>query len=110
MLRRVVATEVIEVTEIGSAAEPRGGEVAAALDTFYDTLGGDGYAEDSIRVYSGLSDATAIPEVDQHVFEPPPGLRVPVEPGADQDGVEQAGLDQAGLDQSGWGARSRVGR
>lgn len=39
------------------------------LDVLYDMLGGDGYAEDSVRVYAGLSDASAIPDA-QEGWEP----------------------------------------
>jgi len=59
-------------------------EVRSALDTLYDMLGGDGYAEDSPRVYRGLSDAAAVPVVDEHDFEPTSHLRVPAEPDAEE--------------------------
>jgi hypothetical protein len=56
-------------------------EARSALDTLYDMLGGDGYAEESTRVYAGLSDAAAVPVVDEHEFEAPAAVVVPAEPG-----------------------------
>ena len=44
-------------------------------------LGGDGYSEDSVRVYSGLSDATAVPETGPAGgWEPALVVDYPVEP------------------------------
>lgn len=92
VLRRVVGTEVTQVTELTEVAEgerrppAESTETASGLDALYDMLGGDGYAEDSIRIYAGLSDASAVPEVDAHAFEPAAtGLDFPVEPGTDPD-------------------------
>ncbi|MGI3786020.1 MAG: hypothetical protein ACRYG2_35185, partial [Janthinobacterium lividum] len=53
-------------------------EARSALDTLYDMLGG--YTEESPRLYAGLSDAAAVPVVDEHEFEPPAAVLVPVEP------------------------------
>ncbi|HET9871395.1 MAG TPA: septation protein SepH [Propionibacteriaceae bacterium] len=56
------------------------------LETLYGMLGGDGYAEDSIRVYSGLSDASAVPETDNSGWEPAIVVDYPVEPSVIEDG------------------------
>lgn len=58
-------------------------DARSALDTLYDMLGGDGYAEDSVNVYAGLSDAAAVPVVDEHEFEAPTAVVVPADPGPD---------------------------
>jgi hypothetical protein len=49
------------------------------LDLLYDLLGSDGYAEDSIRVYEGLSDASAVPDVADDAWEPATGEDYPAE-------------------------------
>ncbi|SEQ78821.1 Protein of unknown function [Microlunatus flavus] len=75
----------------------------SALDTLYDMLGGDGYAEEGTRIGSGLSDAAAVPVVDEHEFEPPATVQVPAEPGPDaseqEDGSQDAGGSSAEADQ-----------
>ena len=81
-----------ETLASGSAPSDEAGadEARSALDTLYDMLGG--YAEESPRVYAGLSDATAVPQVDAHDFEPPANVLVPAEPDAEapeQDPDEQ---------------------
>ena len=49
-------------------------------------LGGDGYSEDSVRVYSGLSDATAVPETGPAAgWEPAIVVNYPVEPSQQVD-------------------------
>jgi hypothetical protein len=49
-------------------------------------LGGDGYSEDSVRVYSGLSDATAVPETGPASgWEPALVVNYPVEPSQQVD-------------------------
>lgn len=48
-----------DASETGAAVP----EEPSQLDLLYDLLGSDGYAEDSIRVFEGLSDAAAVPEV-----------------------------------------------
>jgi hypothetical protein len=45
----------------GRDAEPPQDD-ESPLETTYEMLGGDGYAEDSPRVYAGLDDAIALPE------------------------------------------------
>jgi hypothetical protein len=52
-------------------AEPNGSSAdePSQLDLLYDLLGHDGYAEDSIRVFEGLSDATAVPEVANNAWQ-----------------------------------------
>lgn len=75
-------------TEPGAATDEvdGGSELAAAttepsqLDLLYDILGSDGYAEDSIRVYDGLSDATAVPDVADGAWASQPDEDVPAEP------------------------------
>ena len=49
-------------------------------------LGGDGFSEDSVRVYSGLSDATAVPETGPATgWEPAVVVNYPVEPSQQVD-------------------------
>jgi Protein of unknown function (DUF3071) len=49
-------------------------------------LGGDGYSEDSVRVYPGLSDATAVPETGPAAgWEPAIVVDYPVEPSQQAD-------------------------
>ncbi len=94
---RHLTSVTVEVDETVALADPAPGadddgeaepsspeEVRSALDTLYDMLGGDGYAEDSPRVYTGLSDAAAVPVVDEHEFEPPAAVRFPAEPDAEE--------------------------
>ncbi|HEY0239911.1 MAG TPA: hypothetical protein VGC37_14830, partial [Friedmanniella sp.] len=81
LTRLSVEVDSVEVGgEIGADALSHVGEAEArsALDTLYDMLGG--YAEESPRVYAGLSDATAVPVVDEHEFEPAADVLVPAEP------------------------------
>ena len=61
-------------------------EARSAMDTLYDMLGG--FAEESPRAYPGLSDATAVPAVDEHEFEPPAAVLVPAEPDTDESASE----------------------
>ena len=50
-------------------------------------LGGDGYSEDSVRVYSGLSDAAAVPETGPTAgWEPAVVVDYPIEPSQQVDG------------------------
>jgi hypothetical protein len=61
-------------------------EEPSQLDLLYDLLGSDGYAEDSIRVFEGLSDAAAVPDVADSAWqEPEPEPEFSEEPGADTD-------------------------
>jgi hypothetical protein len=58
------------------------------MGTLYEMLGGDGYAEDSPRVYAGLSDATAVPETETTPdggWEPAIVINYPVEPSIHDD-------------------------
>jgi hypothetical protein len=60
------------------------------IGTLYEMLGGDGYAEDSPRVYSGLSDATAVPETETVTdggWEPAIVINYPVEPSMHDEAV-----------------------
>ena len=60
------------------------------IGTLYEMLGGDGYSEDSPRVYAGLSDATAVPETDTVTdggWEPAIVINYPVEPIMHDEGV-----------------------
>ncbi len=81
---RHLSSVSVEVEVADDETDPRSaaGE-RSALDTLYDMLGGDGYAEDSVTVYAGLSDAAAVPVVDEHDFEPPAAVLVPADPGPD---------------------------
>ena len=98
LTRLTVEVDTLEVDMLGGPDERRGtsddetsaataaeaeDEARSALDTLYDMLGG--YTEESPRVYAGLSDAAAVPVVDEHEFEPPADVLVPAEPGADDD-------------------------
>jgi hypothetical protein len=99
-------TVVRNIDPVAQDSEPeapsRGGEPAQAtespLETTYEMLGGDGYAEDSPRVYAGLdeavpvaeppsadrraglSDATAVPVTSNEGWEPAIVVNYPVEP------------------------------
>ncbi|GAB3926069.1 hypothetical protein GCM10011575_07040 [Microlunatus endophyticus] len=44
---------------------------SSQLDLLYELLGNDGFAEDSIRVFEGLSDAVAVPDVADSGWQPP---------------------------------------
>jgi Protein of unknown function (DUF3071) len=60
------------------------------IGPLYEMLGGDGYSEDSPRVYSGLSDATAVPETETITdggWEPAIVINYPVEPSLHDEGV-----------------------
>jgi hypothetical protein len=58
------------------------------LGTLYEMLGGDGYSEDSPRVYEGLSDATAVPETrSDGGWEPAIVINYPVEPSMHDEAV-----------------------
>ena len=80
------------------------------LGTLYETLGGDGYAEDSARVYAGLSDASAVPETAGAAgWEPAIVVNYPVEPSLLDDSEPEAAQvepaedepDLAGTDEPG---------
>jgi hypothetical protein len=83
MLRAVAA-----VPDPGEAGE----EVTdvSPIGTLYEMLGGDGYTEDSPRVYPGLSDATAVPETETITdggWEPAIVINYPVEPSMHDEAV-----------------------
>ncbi|MBB3326665.1 hypothetical protein FHX39_001609 [Friedmanniella antarctica] len=82
LTRLTVEVDEVEVDSVPGAQDADGDvdadEARSALDTLYDMLGG--YAEESPRVYPGLSDATAVPVVDEHEFEPAADVLVPAEP------------------------------
>ncbi|MGI3783589.1 MAG: septation protein SepH [Janthinobacterium lividum] len=93
LTRLTVEVDSLEIDAVAGGADepggPDGDEGRSALDTLYEMLGG--YAEESPRVYAGLSDATAVPVVDEHEFEPPTDVLVPAEPGpepADEEADE----------------------
>ncbi len=75
-LRPVVETHVEDREPL--EAEPVSD---APLGTRYGTLGGDGYAEDSINVYAGLTEASAVPDAPTvSGWEPAIVVNYPVEP------------------------------
>jgi hypothetical protein len=95
-LTRVTVEVDATADDPDDAGERASHDARSALDTLYDLLGGDGYAEDSARVYAGLSDAAAVPMVDEHEFEPPADVLVPAEPGpeaAEETDTEPAASD-----------------
>ena len=83
MLRPVAdAPDASGVAEVATEVSPIG--------TLYELLSGDGYSEDSPRVYGGLSDATAVPETDTVTdggWEPAIVINYPVEPSMHDEGV-----------------------
>ena len=86
VVRRLTAVEVeVGVVTTPAARTDDDESTASPLDTLDDLLGGDGYAEESPRVYAGLSDASAVPVVDEHGFDPAPGADIPVEPVEDDE-------------------------
>ncbi len=92
--------------EVEPDREPDGEpEEESALETLYGMLGGDGYAEDSIRVYAGLSDASAVPETEGGGWEPAIVVNYPVEPSLldelDIDGDPDAPHELPGTDEPG---------
>ena len=61
------------------------------MGTLYEMLGGDGYTEESPRVYAGLSDATAVPETETTAdggWEPAIVINYPVEPSIQEDALD----------------------
>jgi hypothetical protein len=61
------------------------------MGTLYEMLGGDGYTEESPRVYAGLSDATAVPETETTTdggWEPAIVINYPVEPSIQDDALD----------------------
>ena len=85
LTRLTVEVDAVDAVELAPAGrgsddpdQTSEDEARTALDTLYDMLGG--YSEESPRVYAGLSDAAAVPVIDEHEFEPPAAVRVPAEP------------------------------
>jgi hypothetical protein len=80
--------DVPDPAETGSEATD-----VSPIGTLYEMLGGDGYAEDSPRVYPGLSDATAVPETETLAdggWEPAIVINYPVEPSMHDEAVIDA--------------------
>jgi Protein of unknown function (DUF3071) len=79
------------VAEVPKASGPADEATdVSPIGTLYEMLGGDGYSEDSPRVYAGLSDATAVPETDTITdggWEPAIVINYPVEPSMHDEGV-----------------------
>ena len=91
-----LTVEVDEVDEVVAPADDDAdpartaeADARSALDTLYDMLGG--YAEESPRVYAGLSDAAAVPAVDEHEFAPAAIVQVPAEPDPEPDAESEPG-------------------
>ena len=78
----VIDAPTDEPTDADAVAQAAEDDARSALDTLYDMLGG--FAEESPRAFAGLSDATAVPAVDEHEFEPPADVLVPAEPDPDE--------------------------
>jgi hypothetical protein len=74
---------------------PAGDDVidVSPMGTLYEMLGGDGYAEESPRVYAGLTDAAAVPETETTTdggWEPAIVINYPVEPSIHDDAANDA--------------------
>ncbi len=79
-VRRMLRPVADPPTSSGVRDEPTD---ESPMGTLYEMLGGDGYSEDSPRVYPGLSDATAVPETETITdggWEPAIVINYPVEP------------------------------
>ncbi|QGN32949.1 septation protein SepH [Microlunatus sp. Gsoil 973] len=63
--------EMVAVPDDAPDAEAEVPAEPSQLDLLYDLLGSDGYAEDSIRVFEGLSDAAAVPDVADTAWQEP---------------------------------------
>jgi hypothetical protein len=75
---------------VADLSEASGAADVSPIGPLYETLGGDGYSEDSPRVYSGLSDATAVPETETMTdggWEPAIVINYPVEPSLHDEAV-----------------------
>jgi len=105
LTRVTVEVDSVDVQPVAGGADQTAvdseAEARSALDTLYEMLGG--YAEESPRAYAGLTDAAAVPEVDEHEFEPPADVLVPAEPGPEAPEPEpepepdEPSFDTAGL-------------
>jgi hypothetical protein len=86
-----VARTLQPVGEVSVPADSEDDKAAESpIGTLYEMLGGDGYSEDSPRVYAGLSDATAVPETETSTdggWEPAIVINYPVEPSIHEDAV-----------------------
>lgn len=90
-----------EDVEAGSRAAAAETGPASQLDALYEMLGGSDHAEDSTRVYPGLSDASAVPEGAAGGgagWEPAIVVNYPVEPSQVDDAEAEArpGTDEPG--------------
>ncbi len=112
----VEATLVTEITEItvdveetadgaGGSSGSTGQESASSepipdepsqLDVLYDLLGGEGYAEESTRVYKGLTDAAAVPDVADGDWQPSADEDFPAEPEPASDPGSTSSTSPAG--------------
>ena len=94
-----VARALRPVADVPNASEAADeAPEASPIGTLYELLSGDGYSEDSPRVYGGLSDATAVPETDTVTdggWEPAIVINYPVEPSMHDEGV----IDTPGTEQ-----------
>jgi hypothetical protein len=91
MLRPVA--DVPNPSEAGNEATDE-----SPIGTLYEMLGGDGYTEDSPRVYPGLSDATAVPETETITdggWEPAIVINYPVEPSMHDEAVIDSSESEA---------------
>jgi len=78
---------------VADLPEASGAADVSPIGPLYEMLGGDGYSEDSPRVYSGLSDATAVPETETMTdggWEPAIVINYPVEPSLHDEAVINA--------------------
>ena len=99
-----IATETADTTDESAAASDDGARPAertdtepaavpqepSQLDLLYDILGNDGYSEDSVRVYDGLSDGAAVPDVADTAWQEPLDEDVPAEPEVDESTNDSA--------------------
>ena len=89
IVRHLTSVTQIDITEVEHSAEGAAAEdqtasdpdlVSSPLEVLDEMLGGAGFSEEPVRGYAGLSDASAVPVVDEHGFEPIAPADVPVEP------------------------------
>lgn len=77
-----------QAQEAATAAAKTGEELLppdSELGALYEMLGGDGSTGDSARVYSGLTDASAVPVTGNGGWEPAIVVNYPVEPSEEDD-------------------------
>jgi hypothetical protein len=89
-----VEADSLEVDAVEDGDEPAAvAEEPSELDTLHEFLEGDGYTEDSVRVYAGLSDAAAVPDTATSAgWEPAIVVNYPVEP-SQLDDADLVALD-----------------